>query len=109
MAENASGNYSPRPWMQNVPMNMPASKNTYENYMVADALAPVTGGLDHDQIQGRSGPLNLDLFPDRFGYRVDAIGVSDVARLDDLYRRVDFSQKQSGYSGSSFPSLGGQF
>lgn len=109
MPEAASSNYSTRSWMQNVPMHMPAPKNTYENYMITDALAPVTGLLDHDQIQGRSGPLNLELFPDRFGYRTDAISVGDVARLDDLYRRVDFSQKQSGYSGSSFPSLGGQY
>lgn len=61
--------------------------------------------MDDEQIREIQGPLNLDLFPPRFGYRTEALGIKDIASLNDLYRRVDYSQRQSGYQGTSYPSL----
>lgn len=51
---------------------------------------------------------NIGRIPPRFGYTQHVLSIDDVARLDDVYpgSRVDFSQRQSGYSATSFPALG---
>lgn len=51
---------------------------------------------------------NIGTTPPRFGYAQHVPGIEDIARLDDLYpgSRTDFSQRQSGYSSTSFPALG---
>lgn len=90
--------------MVNTPIDAPSRPNNYEEFITQAALdADYT--MDSDQIRQIQGPLNLDLFPPRFGYRNEALGIGDIANLNDLYRRVDFSQRQSGYQGTSYPSL----
>lgn len=51
---------------------------------------------------------NIGRTPPRFGYSQHVLSITDIARLDDVYpgSRVDFSQRQSGYSATSFPALG---
>jgi hypothetical protein len=51
---------------------------------------------------------NIGRTPPRFGYAQHVLSITDIARLDDVYpgARVDFSQRQSGYSATSFPALG---
>jgi len=104
MVDSADSIYAYRPWMQNTPPDVGRQSTGYAAFMTKSALA-ADYEMDDDQIRQIRGPLNLDLFPPRFGYRDEPIGIADVARLDDIYRRVDFSQRQSGYSGTSYPSL----
>lgn len=104
MPESANSQYGIRPWMLNTPPEAPSRPNTYEAFMTQAALA-ADYEMDDDQIREIQGPLNLTLFPPRFGYRTEALGIKDIANLDDIYRRVDFSQRQSGYQGTSYPSL----
>lgn len=105
---NADGNYSIAPWMQNVPVQMPGSTGTYEDTVTAQALSAAMGE-PAESIRNRRPLLNVDPFPPRYGYRTDALGISDVATLDRLYQRTDFTGRQSGYQGTSFPALSGQF
>lgn len=90
--------------MVNTPPEAPSRPNTYEQFMVQQAL-DADFEMDDDQIRLLTGPLPIDRFPNRFGYRTEALGIGDVARLDDLYERVDFSGRKSGYQGTSYPSL----
>lgn len=48
-----------------------------------------------------------ELFPPKFGYRVDALGIADIVKLDTVFpgARVDFSGSVSGYQGTSTPAL----
>lgn len=101
---SANSQYGIRPWMTNVPVAGPSRPNNYEEFMTQAALA-ADYEMDDDQIREIQGPLNLELFPPRFGYRTEALGIKDIANLNDIYRRVDFSQRQSGYQGTSYPSL----
>ena len=100
----ANGQYGIRPWMTNTPVAGPSRPNNYEEFITQAALA-ADFELDSNQIRALQGPLNLNPFPDRFGYRTSVLGIRDIAKLDDIYRRVDFTQRQSGYQGSSYPSL----
>ena len=102
--ESADTNYSPRPWMQNVPAQLSRPNASYQDQVTAEALA--TSMTDSaDAIRAIRPPLLIDPFPPKFGYRVDALGIDDLVQLNRLYPRADFSGRQSGYQGSSFPSL----
>lgn len=50
---------------------------------------------------------NIGKIPNRFGYRTDAPGIADVLVVDDAFAAQfgDFSGTESGYMGSSFPSI----
>lgn len=99
----ADTNYAINPWMQNVPVtDLPTS--TYEQQITSAALAP-TMGESADSIRQRRPPLPIQAFPKRFGYREEVLGIADVANVDSIYERVDFSGKKSGYEGTSTPSL----
>jgi hypothetical protein len=65
--------------------------------------------LPTDAIRRMGPPIpNIGRTPPRFGYRAHVIGIQDIARLEDVYpeSRVDYSQRQSGYSASTTPALG---
>ncbi|WP_125936332.1 hypothetical protein [Streptomyces sp. WAC 06738] len=75
---------------------------------VTDALSEWTD-IPADAARRMKPPIpNIGRTPPRFGYVQHVLGISDIARLDDVYpgSRVDFSQRQSGYSATSFPALG---
>lgn len=101
---NADANYSINPWMQNVPEKPVGGRNSYEDMVMQAALNPVMGETA-DSIRQRTPGLNIQAFPDRFGYRQEALGIADMAQVDNLYERVDFTGRNSGYSGTSYPSL----
>lgn len=101
---NADGNYSISPWMQNVPVQAGRPDTSYEDAVTGEALSAAMGE-PAESIRNRRPLLNIELFPPRFGYRSDALGISDVARVDALYQRVDFTGRQSGYQGTSYPVL----
>lgn len=88
--------YARRPWAS-------AREQEVSNY-----LAEWTD-LPPDAIRRMKPPVpNIGRTPPRFGYASHTLTISDIARLDDVYpgSRVDFSQRQSGYSATSMPALG---
>lgn len=89
MPQSADSNYSPRPWAQQV---------------TGEALAAVLAE-SADEIRAIRPPLPITLFPPKFGYRTEALGIDDIVRLSSIYPRYDFTGKQSGYQGTSYPSL----
>lgn len=104
MVDQASSNYSPRPWMQNVPVQIKRPNMSYEDQITGEALAAVMSE-SADDIRAIRPPIPVNPFPPKFGYRTEAFGISDIVRLDALYKRYDFTGKNSGYQGTSYPSL----
>lgn len=49
---------------------------------------------------------NIGRTPPRFGYSKRTIGIRDIASIEDIYPRIDYSGRQSGYSGTMTPALG---
>lgn len=78
-----------------------------EERLVSEALAALAGEPAEVIAQRRPPLPQVQLFPPRFGYRVDALGIRDVVRLDEIYpqSRIDWSGTTSGYTGTSYPSL----
>lgn len=101
---DADTNYSHRPWMQNVPIQVKRPNSSYQDALTADALSAAMGE-SAESIRQRRPPIPSELFPPKFGYRTEAFGIADLAQVDRLYRRNDFTGKQSGYQGTSYPSL----
>lgn len=100
----ADGVHGHRPWNQKTPVQLIRPNATYEDAMTAAALE-ATMGESSDSIRNRRPPMQITMFPDRFGYRQEAFGIQDVVKLDDMYERRDYSQRKSGFGGSSYPSL----
>ncbi|MFI9271832.1 hypothetical protein ACIGXM_14095 [Kitasatospora sp. NPDC052896] len=89
--------YQPRPW------------STLQEQQVTTYLSEWIGMPTAD-IRRIAPPIpNIGRRPARFGYRSHVLGINDIARLDDVYpgARVDYSQRQSGYSATQTPSIGG--
>ena len=56
----------------------------------------------------RKPPIpNIGKIPNRFGYRTEAPGISDVLVVDDAFAAQfgDFSGTESGFQGTSYPSI----
>ena len=88
--------YARRPW------------STMREQQVSDYLAEWCD-MPADAARRLKPPVpNIGRIPPRFGYRQHIPSIHDIARLDDVYpgSRTDYSQRQSGYSGTSFPALG---
>lgn len=88
--------YAPRPWTSN------------EERLVSQALASASIPGYILQAQVRPPLPRVQLFPPRFGYRTEPIGIQDILDIDRTFpgARVDYSGSNSGYQGSSAPSLG---
>jgi len=96
--DNADTVYAPKPWASN------------EERLTTEALSAATipGNILQETVRP---PLpRVQLFPPRFGYRTEAIGIRDVLDVNLTYpnARVDYSGHASGggYSGTSTPSQG---
>ena len=99
----ADTNYAINPWMQTpIPLKKPWS--SYEDQLTAKSLAAAMTWTPQE-IRDIRPPIPIDLFPPRFGYRQQALGITDVVNIDDAYSRRDFSGKQSGWGSTSYPSL----
>ncbi|KJK56228.1 hypothetical protein [Saccharothrix sp. ST-888] len=89
--------YAPRPWST-------SQEQQVTNYLKDWVEMPT------DAVRRIAPPIpNIGRTPPRFGYRQHVLGIQDIARLDEVYpgSRVDYSQRQSGYSATSTPALGG--
>jgi hypothetical protein len=88
--------YAARPW------------STMREQQVTNYLAEWID-LPTDAIRRIAPPIpNIGRTPPRFGYRQHVLGITDIARLQDIYpgSRTDYSQRQSGYSATQTPALG---
>ncbi|MFC9505361.1 hypothetical protein [Streptomyces sp. NPDC057002] len=88
--------YARRPW------------SSLREQQVSDYLAEWTD-MPPDAVRRIKPPVpNIGRTPPRFGYAQHTLSITDIARLDDVYpgSRVDYSQRQSGYSATSTPALG---
>lgn len=93
--------------MPQPPVQIARPNPTYEDAVTGAALQAAMSE-SAEQIRAIRPPLpQIQLFPPRFGYRQEALGIDDIVRLDDIYRPFDFTGKQSGYQGTSYPSLSG--
>lgn len=94
--QNADTVYAPKPWA------------SHEERLVTQSLAANTAPASVLQ-EGVRPPLpRVVLFPPRFGYRTEPLGIRDILDVNDAFpsARVDYSGSSSGYSGTSTPSLG---
>lgn len=95
--DNADTVYAPKPWASN------------EERLVSEALASVAS-IPGSVLQATVRPPlpRVQLFPPRFGYRTDEIGIRDILDIDVTFpgARVDYSGSASGYQATSRPSLG---
>lgn len=88
--------YARRPW------------STLQEQQVTNYLKDWTD-LPTDAIRRLGPPIpNIGRHTPRFGYSHHVFTIDDIARLDDVYpgARVDYSQRQSGYSATETPALG---
>lgn len=103
MTYTADPVYGKRPWGQ-PPLESAGINQTHEKSMVTQALT--TADYSRDDIRATvTGPLPIDSFPPRYGYRTTAFGIEDVVALDNIWERRDFSGSKSGYQGTSYPAL----
>lgn len=99
MTTQSNGVYdTTKPWQSN------------EERLAGHALSAAALGADTDDIRSIRPPIpRVGFLPPRFGYgERRALGIGDLVDLDLIYpgARVDYSGNQSGYQGTSFPSLG---
>lgn len=93
--------------MFGTPVQINRPNATYEDAITGAALQAAMSE-SADQIRAiRPALPQIQLFPPRFGYRQDALGIEDIIHLDDIWHRWDFTGNQSGYQGTSYPSLSG--
>lgn len=101
---NADSVYDRRAWNA---YNAAPPWQSNEERLCGEALA-ANANMSSDQIASIRPPIpRVGLFPPKFGYRQDAIGIRDIVQIDNVFpgARVDYSGSTSGYSGTSYPSL----
>jgi len=79
-----------------------------EERLVSEALG-ATAGMSVEEIQAIRPPLpRVRLFPKRFGFKKQTIGIEDVLDINRAYpgARVDYAGNKSGQEGGAGPSLG---
>lgn len=119
----ADSNYGKRPWSQpheliingethivDQPIDGPSRPNNYQTFIEDLALAPTQNlgnDMSDEQIRAiRPSALpQISLNPPKFGITDDPLKITDVVSLDNRFARIDFSGRQSGYTGTSYPSL----
>lgn len=94
--DNADTVYAPKPWA------------SHEERLVSEALASASAPGAVLQETVRPPLPRVVLFPPRFGYRTEPLGIKDILDVNATFpsARVDYSGSSSGYSGTSTPSLG---
>lgn len=90
--------------MATAPVQIKRPNGSYEDQITGAALTAAMT-QDVDEIRAIRPPLPINPFPPRFGYRDEAFGIADIVHVNDLFQRYDFTGKQSGYQGTSYPSL----
>jgi len=95
--------YGRRPW-GSPPVQIQKPNQTHEQYLTGLALESVMS-MTADQIRLIRPPVPVQLFPPRYGYRTDALGIEDIIDADRIFQRTDFAQNKSGMEGTSTPAL----
>lgn len=103
MTDNADTVYGRRPW-GSPPVQIQQPNQTHEQYLTGLALESVMS-MTADQIRLIRPPVPGQLFPPRFGYRTEALGIEDIVNVDRIFQRTDFAQNKSGMEGTSTPAL----
>ena len=103
MPSQADTVYGRRPW-GSPPAEDQRIPQTHEQYLTGLALESVMS-MTADQCRMVRPPVPVQLFPARYGYRTEALGIEDVVNVDYLYQRTDFAQNKSGMEGTSTPAL----
>lgn len=103
--EKQNTNYNPDKRQQDTSIYN-ASKPVYsmeEQLVNAQLIANAT----IDAANRRPPIPNIGRIPNRFGYRTDPPGISDILVVDDAFSAQfgNFSGVESGYAGTSFPSV----
>ena len=102
MTNTADTVYGRRPW-GSPPVGAPTFQ-THEQVMTGLALESVMS-MTADECRMVRPPVPVQLFPPKYGYRTEALGIEDVVNVDYLYQRTDFAQNKSGMEGTSTPAL----
>jgi hypothetical protein len=103
MTKNADTVYGRRAW-GSPPVQIQQPNQTHEQYLTGLALESVMS-MTADQIRTIRPPVPAQLFPPRFGYRTEALGIEDIIQVDRIFQRTDFAQNKSGMEGTSTPAL----
>jgi hypothetical protein len=103
MTSQADTVYGRRPW-GSPPVQIQKPNQTHEQYLTGLALESAMS-MTADQIRQIRPPVPVQLFPPRFGYRTEALGIEDIINVDQIYQRTDFAQYKSGMEGTSTPAL----
>lgn len=85
-----------RPWQSN------------EERLTGEALSAAALGASPDDIRSiRPALPSVGFLPPRFGWGPPTyLTIGDVVNIDRASSRVDYSQSNSGYSGTSYPQQG---
>jgi hypothetical protein len=76
--------------------------------ILTDRLSIATVPGDVLALQSPPPPVVRPLFPPKYGYRTDALGLQDVLQVNSLFPSpTNGVGSISGYSGSSRPTIGG--
>lgn len=84
----------------------PLPNRSNEERLVDEALAANT--VPGSYLRAIRPPIpRLGLLPPRFGYNREVLGIRDIINVETIYpgARIDYSRSNSGYSGTSYPSL----
>ena len=103
MANNADTVYGRRAW-GSPPVQIQQPNQTHEQYLTGLALESVMS-MTADQVRQIRPPVPAQLFPPKFGYRTEALGIEDIVNVDSIFRRTDFARNKSGMEGTSTPAL----
>lgn len=103
MAATADTVYGRRAW-GSPPLQIQKPNQTHEQYLTGLALESAMS-MTADQIRLIRPPVPAQLFPPRYGYRTEALGIEDIVQVDRIFQRTDFAQNKSGMEGTSTPAL----
>lgn len=108
MAMDASGNYSPRPWMDNPPIQVRLKKPAYNSYDDEIRVADLVDNLStpSEVIRQIRPPVGNIPFPERFGYEQSQPTIADVLSIGSFVLMKDTATRQeSGLMPGTGPGL----
>jgi hypothetical protein len=102
--QNQNYDYSKREYQDDSVYRFQRPSQSFAEQLVS---AKLVANAHADAANQRPPIPNIGLIPNRFGYRTSAPGIMDVLMVDDSFSAQfgDFSGTESGYSGTSFPSV----
>lgn len=106
MTNQPDSNYSPRPWMQDLPVRAKPDYQNADDRLAFEALLADLS-MTADQIRLIRPTVGNEPFPPRTGYQKTTMTIMDVLRIGSDSLISDTPTRQdSGMQGSVGPSLG---